>query len=651
MKLGVCYYPEHWPEADWADDARRMRSLGLSMVRIGEFAWSRIEPAPGGFDWGWLDRAIKVLGDAGLGVVMCTPTATPPKWLVDLKPDILPCDEHGRPRRFGSRRHYCFSSRTYRAESRRITEAVAGRYGEHPAVIMWQTDNEYGHHGSDESFSADAVSAFRNWLAARYGSVAALNAAWGTVFWSQEYADFSEVDPPQATVTEANPSHRLDWRRFCSDQMCDFNREQVDIIRRLSPNRPVTHNFIGDYTRLDHRKMGRDLDYASWDSYPIGLLSEGSAPKEEKLRRLRYGDPDFAAFNHDVFRACAPKWGIMEQQPGPVNWAGYNAAPAPGAVRLWSWEAFAHGADFVSYFRWRQASFAQEQMHAGLLANDRAPQPVCDEIRQVTDELGGIPEIRKDQSRIGLLIDYPSLWQLEIQPQGNRQGPLWPARTCYKACRMLGQTIDILFPDQEFEGYHLILVPALTVLTEALADKLARSGALILATPLTGARDESGRTAAPLPPGPLANLTGTRVLSFESLPKEAAFAVQTADSKLTGHIWKERIETIAEVRGWFEDRAPAYSVSGNFHYLAFWLDEDSWIALLRQIFESLGIDHVETGPDLRLVKAGQMMFAFNYGPDTEDLGARGIGPEDETWIIGAQCLPAAGVAVWTISGP
>jgi beta-galactosidase len=646
MKLGVCYYPEHWPETDWADDARMMRSIGLSMVRIGEFAWSRIEPAPGQFDWGWLDRAISVLADAGLGIVLCTPTATPPKWLVDLRPEILPHDEHGHPRRFGSRRHYCFSSRSYRAESRRITEALARRYGENPAVIMWQTDNEYGHHGSDESFSPDAVSAFRDWLAARYTTVGALNKAWGTVFWSQEYSDFAEVDPPQATVTEANPSHRLDWRRFCSDQMCDFNREQVEIIRTHSPQRPVTHNFIGDFTRLDHHKIGRDLDYATWDSYPIGLLSEGRAPKTEKMRRLQFGDPDFAAFNHDVFRACAPKWGIMEQQPGPVNWASYNAAPAPGMVRLWTWEAFSLGAEFVSYFRWRQAPFAQEQMHAGLLATDRTVQPVCSEIRQVTEEISRLGPLGRAKSRIGLLLDYSSLWQLEIQPQGNRNGPLWPARTCYKACRMLGQTIDILFPDHDLEGYDLILVPALTVLSQPLADKLASCGASVLATPLTGAREESGRTASPLPPGPISGLLQTRVLSFESLPEDALFEVQTALRPLAGHVWRERIETSAEVSGWFADGSPAQIVSGNFHYLAFWPDEASWLTLLRQFFDRLQISHCDMGPDLRLVQADKVTFAFNYGPEAEDIKARNIGPSGGIWLIGEARLGPGGIAAW-----
>jgi beta-galactosidase len=219
MKLGCCYYPEHWPEAIWAEDARRMREMGLSLVRIGEFAWSRIEPEPGHYDWGWLDRAIDTLHAAGLKVILGTPTATPPKWLVDRMPDMVAIDEQGRLRGFGSRRHYCFSHEGYREECRRIVTALAQRYGRHPAIAMWQTDNEYGCHDTVLSFSAAAAAAFRGWCAARYGTVQALNTAWGNVFWSMEYRSFAEIDPPHLTVTEANPTHWLDYRRFASDQV------------------------------------------------------------------------------------------------------------------------------------------------------------------------------------------------------------------------------------------------------------------------------------------------------------------------------------------------------------------------------------------------------------------------------------------------
>ncbi|MEE3499908.1 beta-galactosidase [Acidiphilium acidophilum] len=223
MRLGVCYYPEHWPEAMWERDAANMRDLGLLLVRIGEFAWSRLEPTRGQFTWDWLDRAIETLASAELSIVLGTPSATPPRWLVREHPSLLAIGPDGRPRGFGSRRHYCFSSPIYRDEACRIAAAMAQRYGNHPAIKIWQIDNEYGCHSTVVSYSAAAAAAFRDWLAARYGTIEALNQAWGNVFWSMEYPDFDAIDPPVATVTEANPAHRLDWRRFSSDQVVKFN--------------------------------------------------------------------------------------------------------------------------------------------------------------------------------------------------------------------------------------------------------------------------------------------------------------------------------------------------------------------------------------------------------------------------------------------
>ncbi|KKL61819.1 hypothetical protein LCGC14_2191480, partial [marine sediment metagenome] len=370
-RLGVCYYPEHWPEAQWPEDAARMAEAGLHWVRIGEFAWSRIEPAPGQLDWGWLDRAVAVLGKAGLAVVMGTPTATPPRWMLDRHPDMLAHDAQGRPRGFGSRRHYCFSHRGYLDECRRITGLMAERYGRDPHVLAWQTDNEYGCHETAVSYSPAARDAFRDWCAQRYQSPDALNRAWGNVFWSMEYDDFSQIELPNLTVTEPNPAHVLAFRRFSSDQVVAFNRAQTDILRRHT-DAPLIHNYMGREVAFDHYAVGADLDIASWDSYPIGFLSDWiDAPDAHKARFLRQGDPDMQAFHHDLYRAVGRgRWWVMEQQPGPVNWAPWNPAPLPGMVRLWTWEAFAHGAEAVCYFRWRQAPFAQEQQHAGLLRPD-----------------------------------------------------------------------------------------------------------------------------------------------------------------------------------------------------------------------------------------------------------------------------------------
>jgi beta-galactosidase len=587
-----------------------------------------------------------VLHSAGIEVTLGTPTATPPKWLIDAHPDILPLDAHGHPRKFGSRRHYCFSSKTYRAESGRIVEEMAQRYGTHPGVTIWQTDNEYGHHGSDESFSEDAVEAFRYWLKERYTDIHGLNAAWGAVFWSQIYNSFGEVDPPGATVTEANPSHRLDWRRFCSDQMCSFNQLQVDIIRRHSPGRPITHNFIGDFYRLDHRDISRSLDIASWDSYPIGLLSESHASQEKKSRWLRAGDPDFAAFNHDVFRACAPRWAVMEQQPGPVNWATFNAAPAPGMVRLWTWEAFAHGADFVSYFRWRQAPFAQEQMHAGLLAPDRTPQSVLDEIRQVGLEVSKFTGLQQRKADVAILLDYPSLWQHEIQPQGNRLGPLEPSRAFYSACRCLGLNVDFVFSDSNMKGYKIILLPSVPVISEATWENLKSSNAIIFATALTGSRTVDGHIPPGLAPGPLAADLELRVEQLETLPAFEVVKVRIDNHEYPAGRWNERVETSADVCARFADGRPAWIRNGRFQYLACWPDERLMCELVRRLCQETCIDCRDLGEDLRLRRAGDMQFAFNYGPETLDLTLIGAPSHASRYLIGARDLAPHQIAAW-----
>ncbi len=314
--LGVCYYPEQWPQSMWVDDARRMVEIGLTWVRIGEFAWAKIEPEPGQFDWTWLDKAIDTLADAGLKIVLGTPTATPPRWMVEKHPDMLAVDEFGNPRKFGSRRHYCFSHAGYRAESVRITDILAKRYGNHPAICAWQTDNEYGCHDTTLSYSDAARAAFQAWLKQRYLTIDALNEAWGNVFWSMDYRTFEEVDLPNLTVTEANPAHCMAFRRFSSDQVALFNREQVQTIRAQSAV-PIIHNYMGRITDFDHFKVGEDLDIASWDSYPLGFLEDRiEADDVFKNRYMKQGHPDFQAFHHDLYRAVGKgRWWIMEQQP------------------------------------------------------------------------------------------------------------------------------------------------------------------------------------------------------------------------------------------------------------------------------------------------------------------------------------------------
>lgn len=645
--LGVCYYPEHWPRERWRDDAARMVEIGIRYVRIGEFAWSRIEPKRGDFRWAWLDEAVEVLAGAGLGVVLCTPTATPPKWLVDERPEILPWDEGERPRRFGSRRHYCFSSPAWREETRRICEAVAGRYGEHPAVVGWQLDNEYGCHATVLSFAPHCRPAFRAWLRARYRTIEALNAAWGTPFWSQEYGSFDAIDPPNLTVTEAHPAHRLDYRRFASDQVAAYNRLQAEIVRRLSPGRFVCHNFMGFFDQFDHAKVAADLDLVAWDSYPLGFTSERlGLDEEERARFARTGHPDAAAFNHDLYRGLTAhgRFWVMEQQPGPVNWAAHNPAPAPGMVRLWTLEALAHGAEVVSYFRWRQVPFAQEQMHAGLNRPDGVLDRGGEEAARVVAELSALDlEAHPSrQARVALLHHEEAAWALAIQPQGAAFGYQQLVLACYTALRRLGVDVDVRRPESVLDGYKLIVVPCLPIVDENLVERLERSGAVCLFGPRTGSRTESHQIPEALPPGPLQTRLPLKVVRVESLPPALEESLIWGNRRYAVRHWRETIETGLEAVARFADGDGAVFAHQRWHYLGFWPDEAFLIDHLEHLLAGAGVPTTRLGETMRLRRRGGLAFAFNYGAAPADAPA----PPAARFVLGQRRIPPRDVAVW-----
>lgn len=691
MQLGVCYYPEHWPEAWWAEDARRMAELGIRNVRIAEFAWSRIEPEPGHFDWDWLDRAIHTLHAAGLRVVLCTPTATPPKWLVDAEPAMLALDANGQPRGFGSRRHYCFSSPAYRQQSARITEALARRYGQHPAVVAWQTDNEYGCHQTVLSYSAAARQGFRQWLQNKYSSVAALNSAWGTVFWSQEYRSFAEIDPPVATVTEAHPAHRLDYRRFASDEVRAFNRIQADILRQHAPGRDVVHNFMGFFTEFDHHDLSADLDVATWDSYPLGFTQDFFLSADEKRRYARTGHPDIPAFHHDLFRGMCQganrgRWWVMEQQPGPVNWAQWNPAPLDGMVRLWTWQAFAHGAEVVSYFRWRQAPFAQEQMHAGLNRPDRSLDQGGVEAMQVAKELAALgveshsqaqstaqstahSQSQRSQSSAGkqrnpiqqapvaLVLDYPSLWMAQIQPQGADYNPMEISFRAYSAVRALGLDVDVVSSRADLSGYALVLLPAHLREDAALAAQLAallqNSTAQIVLGPRCGAKTQTLSIAEGLPPGAFAALAGLRVQRVASLPPGVQDSVHWPDgntdtgNQVTTHIsrWREDVQPNgAQTVAHFEDGKPAVLRHARTWYCAAWPDADGWTQLLTRAAEAAGLAVQRLPPDVRTTRLGDWLVVQNFSRSTV-----AFAPSNHAQcLLGAREVAPQGLAIWKL---
>ncbi len=637
MKLGTCYYPEHWPQEMWENDAARMVEIGITHVRIGEFAWSRIEPSRGDFHWNWLDKAIEILADAGLQITMCTPTATPPKWLVDVTPDMLAYTEDGQPRRFGSRRHYCFSSESYRAESRRITEAVVTRYASNPAITSWQTDNEYGCHDTVESYSPMALKAFQAWLKDKYSTIEKLNAAWGTVFWSQEYSRFDQIQFTDRTVTEANPAHRLDFQRFSSDQVISFNKEQVDIIRAHT-KADITHNVMGHFTAFDHYELGDDIDITTWDSYPLGFMDQEWWTDAQKLRWMRSGHPDFAAFHHDLYRACSNgRWGVMEQQPGPVNWAPNNPAPRDGMVGLWALEAAAHGAEYCSYFRWRQAPFAQEQNHAGLYDSNNNLAQGGAEAKAAHDVLDKLGELKPHQAKVALIFDYEAKWMFDIQPQGTGWHYEKLCFEFYTTLRRLGLSIDIISPHHDLTDYALVVAPSLPVIPDDLFARAKASKTKLFFGPRSGSKTSDYQIPKQSP------FEGLKHIRSESLREGAVLDVDMDEQFYRAKIWRDFVQTTQNRQAKFDDGFPAFIQTQIYDYLAAW-PEPKWLrAILRSVVTELGLETVWLPKDLRLRRSDDKVFAFNYGAKDTDLSRFA---KDVEFIHGSYQLAAASVAIW-----
>lgn len=652
--LGVCYYPEHWPQHMWADDAKEMAQVGITFIRIAEFAWSRIEPEPGLFTWDWLDQAVETLASEGLKIIMCTPTATPPRWMIDKHPDMLAVDENSHPRKFGSRRHYCFSHEGYRWESRRITEIIAERYGQHPAVVGWQTDNEYGCHDTVRSWSSAAHKAFQLWLARKYGNINALNEAWGNVFWSMEYNSFEQIDLPYLTVAESNPAHRLDFKRFSSDQVAEFNGEQVEILRQLSPGRDLIHNFMGRFTQFDHYKTGDQLDISSWDSYPLGfhcqMQMENSFDTPESYWKdfERQGDPDFQGFHHDLYRQTGHgRLWVMEQQPGPVNWAPYNPKPLDGMVRLWSWEAFAHGAETTSYFRWRQAPFAQEQMHAGLKRPDNRPAQAFHEASQVAKEIEALGPFKPAEALVALVFDYESLWAHETQPQGQDFDYLRLALSYYRALRRKGVDVEIIRPaEQDLSPYKLVLIPALYALSEAFGNCLQtyrEQGGVLLAGPRLGQKDENYQISQDTLnlPVPFESVEVSRVATG---PAQFTTPVFDKADQHRGevHVWQE--EVISSLPAIFQtlQGEGVFFGQDRLYYLAAWANPELMSAVLNEVFKPAKISAIELPEGLRRSQTSIGTFYYNYSKNTMNLKALRLATAAQ--LDGLE-LPPAGVAL------
>ncbi|WP_438432661.1 beta-galactosidase [Gorillibacterium sp. sgz500922] len=602
MKFGVDYYPEHWPEERWAIDARLMKEARINVVRLAEFAWAKLEPEDGVFDFAWLDRAIDTLSREGIRIILGTPTAAAPKWLMDKRPDMYPVDEHGLTKGFGTRRHYCVNHPVYREYSRRIVRAMAEHYRDHPAVDAWQIDNEFG----GACYCQSDLEAFREWLALRYGSIDKLNEEWGTVFWSQTYRDWDEIILPAYAASDGfsqngggarmttpfnhNPGLQLDYQRFFTDATADYQRLQIDEIRRFS-ELPITHNLMGHFSELDYYKLAEDLDVVSWDNYPNNMWGKSS--------------PASVAMAHDLMRGVKNRnfW-MMEQQSGPCGWHAMGDTPEPGQLRLWTYQALAHGAEGMVYFRWRACLFGIEQYWHGILDHDGIGRRRYREIAGIGEELeklSGLFVGAANPNRTALIKSYDNEWSHRAQPHNLRfsYGALLDQYYRAAARRQVG--LDVTGIHTDLSPYKLVMMPVFNLVTEEIAAKceafVARGGSLVL-TFRSGTRTWNNRMTEKTFPGLFRKLAGVELEEFDSLnfgrtvPVAGVFGEGTAAQwcdvlKLTG------AEPLADYAGHYYAGTPAVTVNrfgqGRVYYVGCDLDDAAAERLLGYILEQEGI--------------------------------------------------------------
>ena len=520
LNLGTCYYPEHWDRSLWQDDLDRMLSAGIQTIRIAEFAWSKVEPREGEFTYGFFDDFLDLAARAGMKVIFGTPSATPPAWLTEKYPEVLNARMDGVLYRHGMRRHYNYNSPKYQELVARIVDKIGARYGGHPAVIGWQIDNEINCE-TDEFYSESDTLAFRRFLQDKYKTLDALNQAWGAVFWNQTYTEWEEIHVPRPTVSNStNPHECLDYIRFVSDSANRWCRMQSDILRKyLKPGDFITTN--GMFASLDnHRMQDESLDVYTYDSYPNFAYCLDADPRGT----TGLNDREWSARLTEVRSVCE-HFGIMEQQSGANGWNTRMEAPAPkpGQIMLWTMQSIAHGADYVSYFRWRTASKGTEIYWHGILDYDNRDNRKLAEIRDISRRITAIAGIAgaSYQAKVGMLRDYDNIWDARVDSwHGRLANP--SEYEIFHACQISHTPLDYVTITESTESadlakYDVLFYPHALILTQKTADLLkayAEQGGTLIIGARTGMKDLTGQCVMMPMPGLLMPLTGTDVAEF-----------------------------------------------------------------------------------------------------------------------------------------
>ena len=652
IAFGCDYNPEQWTPEVWDEDIALMREIGVDLVAINIFGWAHIEPRAGEYDFSRLDDIIARLHAGGIRVNLGTGTASPPAWLTTAHPEILPMVEDGTRRYPGGRQAFCPSSSIFRTAALALVEQVARRYGDHPAVELWHVSNELGCHNA-LCYCDESAVAFRLWLRERYQDIDALNAAWGTSFWSQTYREWAEILPPRATLSLRNPGQTLDFHRFSSDQLIDYYRAEAEVIRPLSP-RPITTNFMvtTHIENLDYWSWADDMDVVANDHYLDHRLAD---PTSE------------LAFNADLTRGLAQgaPWLLMEHSTGAVNWQPLNLPKGDGELLRNSLTHVARGADGVCFFQWRASVQGSEKFHSAMLPHAGTDTAVWREVSELGATLGRLSEVADSrvEAHAAIVFSWESWWATDADARPSHSlGYLDQMHAAYKALHDLGITVDVVRPGSDLDRYRLVVVPGLHLVrtgdAAVITDWIAAGGTALI-TFYSGTVDEQDRIFTGGYTGPFRDALGVRIEEFA--PVAADTTVHLSDGS-EARLWSERgrattAEVVASFAGGAADGSPAITRNtwgdGSAWYLATLPNADAYRDLMARI-----VAEVELAPaasvvgDLRTLElvrrrgsAHSYLFIVNHGAAEVTVEATGLDLVTETAVDGHVVVPAGAVRI------
>jgi len=663
VETGVYYYPEAWNPDQWDRDFKKMEDMGFEFTHMAEFAWAQMEPTEGRYDFTWLDKAVELAAKHNLKVIMCTSSATPPVWLVRKYPEVLVELPTGQKAEHGTRTHGSWSSPKYRELVTNLVAAQAKHYANDKRIWGWQIDNEPSHYGTYD-YSPGAQANFKAWLQKKYKTIASLNEAWGTSFWSGVYTGFDQIEipnSPRLIAGAASPISIVDFKRFSADECAAFVTMQYNTLREsISKTQFVTSNFMHIHTDVDPWR-NKDLDFISYTMYPVAGYTKGVGDQG-----FRLGDPWRISYANDFFRPLKGVTGVMELQPGQVNWGTYNPLPYPGVIRAWLWNAFAGGLDFICSYRFRQPLSGGEQFHYGMVGTDGTTELFGgQQYSQFMKEIRELRKLYKPNAKMpteyagrktAILYNPDNIWETEVQKQTYQWNEVGHITRIYSNLKTLCVPVDIVGEDRDLSAYPVVVAPAYQMVDKELVAKwkeyVEKGGHLVL-TCRTGLKDRNGHFFEAPWADQIASLIGAKISMYDELSADTKAKVSFNGETYTWNVWGDILEPYFSVETWatYADQFYAGKAAvihrrtgkGTVTYIGTeTTDGKMEKEVLKKVYDAAGITTNEQPEGVMVNWRDGFWVAINYSSSNVKINI----PANAKIIFGSRELGIAGVAVW-----